>query len=146
MQMQKKAAFSMIEIMVVMMIIGTIVAALGPQVVKWMRAASKNEIMLKFSAIKNGLNEYKMALGKFPTTREGLKALVENPNPSDDRYKRSGLNWPLLEEKEVQDKAGNEFMYNCPVEKFKDRYKYYELIWYGPSGAEDDPEQLTEGA
>lgn len=146
MQMHKRAAFTMIEIMVVIMIIGSMFAILGPRVIGYIRAGEKNEITLKFAGIRGALNEYRMALGKYPTSREGLKALVENPNPNDDRYKRSGLNWPLLSEKEIQDKAGNDFIYNSPVEKNKDRYKFYELIWYGPTGAEDDPAQIVEGA
>jgi hypothetical protein len=87
-----------------------------------------------------------MELGAFPNSREGLRALVENPRPNDDRYKRAESKWPFLKEENLVDQAGNEIVYNCPPEMFKGKYKTYELVYLGPTQSEDDPERLDAGA
>jgi len=146
-RMRNNQAFSMMEIMVVIFIIGLLAATLGPRVVKWMSAGEKTAVKLKLSNIKNALNEYRMALGEFPSSREGLRALIENPKPNDERYRRINSQWPFLEGgDESLTQGGVEFEYNRPPVKFKNKYKFYEVIYPGQSGSEDDPDMQEVGA
>ena len=146
-RMRNSAAFSMMEIMVVIFIIGILAATLGPRVVKYMGKGEQTEIKLRLTNIKNALNEYRMALGQFPSSREGLRALIENPRPNDERYRRV-KDWPFLEGGEDSlSKAGIEFIYNSPPVRFKNKgYKYYEVIYPGPSGDDEDPAMQEVGA
>ena len=133
-------AFTMLEILVVVALIGVIMAFVAPRIMKYMNQAGKAEIKFKCAGIKEGLNEYRLEFGMFPTTREGLRALVENPRPNDDRFKRSADKWPFVKPDTITDKAGNEFTYHCPAEKFKNKYRYFEILYLGPTQSEDDPE------
>lgn len=136
-------AFTLFELIVVIALIGVIAAFILPRAARWLGQAGKAEVTLKFAAIKEALNEYKYELGVFPTTREGLRALITNPKPGDERYRRSDR-WPYLKEDQLSYK-GNDFMYRCPPEKFKGKYKYYELIYLGPTQSEDDPDRTDDG-
>ncbi len=142
--MKSKNAFTMFEMMIVIMLLGVIMAFVGPRMVKYLGQAGKADIQLRFAAVKEALNEYKMVFGVYPATREGLKALVNNPRPNDDRYKREADRWPFVKENMIADKAGNEFEYRCPPEK-KGKYKYYELMYLGPTQSETDPERVDDG-
>jgi type II secretion system protein G len=132
------SAFTMIEMMVVLFIIGFIAAIVVPQVTKYMRSAEEARMKLRMSTIKSALMNYKMEFGVFPTTRDGgLTALFENPKPSNETYRKAEREgkWPFIAEGE---KSIEEVIYNCPPEKFPNKYRSYEIIWIG-RGTEDEP-------
>jgi general secretion pathway protein G len=140
--MKLSKAFTMIEMMVVLMIIGFIAAIVIPQVAKYMRSATEAKMQLKMSTIKAALMAYRMDFGAYPTSRDGgLRALVENPRPNDEEYRKAEREgkWPYITGGEKGIIAENEeFIYNNPPEKFKNKYHYYEIIWIG-RGTEDEP-------
>jgi len=135
-------AFSLIEIMVVIFIIGLLLAVLGPRVIKFLGKGEKAAIKLKLNNIKTALTEYRMATGEYPSSREGLQALVENPKPNDERYRRLNSQWPFLEGGDDSlNQAGVPFEYNRPPVRFKDKYKFYEVIYPGESADEEDMQE-----
>lgn len=138
----------MFEMLIVVFIIGTILALVGPNIARWWMKAEETEIKLKMTNIKSALNEYRMEFGNFPSTRDGLRALVENPHQYDEKYRKAEREgkWPFVAKGEegITDKLGIEFIYNCPPEKFRDKYRFYEIMWIG-KGTEDDP-SLHDGA
>jgi type II secretion system protein G len=144
MKIRMKQAFTMIEMMVVIFIIGIIMALVVPQVAKYRRSAEETEIKLKVANIQAALAAYRMEFGEYPNNREGLMALVENPRPNDEQYRRveRAKKWPFVVggEKGIEDNAHNEFIYHCPPEKYRNKYRYYEILWIG-GGTEDDPEK-----
>ena len=142
--MKVKKAFTMIEMLIVIMLLGVVLAFVAPRIAKYIGQAGAADIKLRFAAVKEALNEYKMEIGVYPTTREGLKALVNNPRPNDDRYKRLADRWPFIKEDRIADKSGNEFEYHCPPEK-KGKHKYFELLYLGPTQSETDPDRLEDG-
>ena len=139
----RRPGFTMIEMLIVIALIGTLFAFIGPRLMRYMTQAEESEIKLKFAAIKEALMTYRLELGTYPSTREGLKALVQNPRPSDQAYTSKARKWPFVEEDKIRDKRGEEFIYHSPAEKLKG--KQFEIIWVGEKGTEDDP-QLIEGA
>ena len=131
-------AFTMIEMMVVLFIIGFIAAIVVPKVGQYMRSAEEARMRLRMSNIKSSLMSYRMEFGAYPTSREGgLNALLENPRPNDEVYRKAERErkWPFVTETE---KALEDIIYNCPPEKFANKYREYELIWLG-KGTEDEP-------
>jgi len=139
--------FTMMEIMVLLFIIGILMALIGPRVAKYFRAAQETEIKLKMSNIQAALMSYRMEFGSFPSTRDGLRSLLENLHTNDEQFKRAERagKWPFLSggEKSITDSSGIDFIYNCPPEKYKNKYRSYEIMWIG-KGSEDEPE-LDDG-
>jgi general secretion pathway protein G len=145
MKIRSNSGFSMMEMIVVIGLIGAILAYIGPKIAQYITKSEDAQIKLKMSGIKEALQEYRMEFGAYPTSREGLRALVENPRPNDERYKRAANKWPFLKEDQIADKAGNDFMYSCPPERFKGKYKQFEIVHLGPTQSEDDPERKDDG-
>jgi hypothetical protein len=86
-----------------------------------------------------------MDLGDFPTQREGLKALVENPRPNDDTFRRKG-HWPYVDGgDDAISQGGIDFIYNRPAIKNKGTYKYLEIIYPGTTGDDNDPSAQSTG-
>jgi general secretion pathway protein G len=140
-----RKAFTLFEMMIVLTLIGVIIAFVVPQITRYLRQAGQAEVKLKFNRIKQALLEYKQTFQVYPTTREGLHALITNPRPNVEAFKREADKWPFLDEKDITDKAGNEYVYHCPPERHKGQYRSFELIYLGPTQAEGDPEGYVDG-
>ena len=143
-----KSAFTMMEMLVVITIIGILLAFMGPGIMKYLKKGKETEVSLKFNNIKSALISYKMEFGRFPTKEEGgLEALVKNPHPNDDKYRRkeaAGF-WPVVKDSGTVEQDGLPFIYNMPPQKFKDKYRYYEVIWLGETNSEEDPGLKADG-
>jgi general secretion pathway protein G len=142
---RSKEAFTLLEMMVVLVLMGVIMAFVIPRVTNYLRQTGKAEIKFKIERIKEALIDYKMTFGVYPTTREGLHALVANPRPNVEVFRRNADKWPMVKEEEIADKAGNPFIYNCPPTRNKGSYRSLELIYLGPTQTEGDPEGYVDG-
>jgi general secretion pathway protein G len=145
MQMRNSGAFTFFEIMMVLVIIGILSAIFYPKIRQQFGKAEQATTKLKLAAIKNSLTQYRAEVGKFPSTKEGLQALVTCPDPNNEHYKKIASSWPFLKTEDITDRAGVEFTYHCPPEKFKDRYKYYEILYLGPTQSEDAEDLIADG-
>ena len=76
--------------------------------------------------------EYKMDMGRYPTKREGgIRALIDKPSIKGAEDWRG----PYLErEDDLLDKWGHEIEYNAPPVKYKNKFRYLEIISYGADG------------
>ncbi|MFH0898821.1 MAG: type II secretion system protein GspG [bacterium] len=129
---QKKDAFTLIEIMVVVFIIGLLAAMMGPRIMKVMTGGQTSAAQSGCIALKNAIIEYKMDTGQFPKT---LEDLVKNTGGV------SKWNGPYLEGKTSidPDPWGNDYIYNKPPKVF-DKYKSFEIISYGGDQGEGEPQ------
>jgi len=135
MQVVKKDAFTIMEILVVVFIIGLLATLIGPRVVDLLRRGKTTATQATLHSIKGALSEYQMDVGHFPSTRHGLQALVENV----ENHKKWNGSYLAGQEDVPQDSWGFDFIYNRPPEHFKKRFRYFEVISYGPEG-EGSPE------
>jgi general secretion pathway protein G len=140
-----KQAFTMFEMLAVIALIGVIMAFVLPRVQQWMGKSGEADIKFRMTEIKEALALYKMEFGVFPTTREGLRALISNPRPNVEHFKKNEDKWPFIREERIMDRAGNEFVYHCPPERFKNKYKHYEVLYLGPTQSPDDPDAKDDG-
>ena len=130
MNMRKSAGFTLMEILVVISILMFLIGFLIPKLMQQMGRADESKIKLKMDTLKSALLTYKLDFGNYPNSKEGLKALLENPRPSDPRYSAQKNKWPYVSDSgDIEDANGNEFIYHCPPEKFKGQYKSFEIIW-----------------
>ncbi|MDD4938746.1 MAG: type II secretion system major pseudopilin GspG [Candidatus Omnitrophica bacterium] len=122
----RKSAFTLIELMLVVIIIGTLVAMVMPRLTgrgeQARVAAAQADI---YSNIATALKLYELDNGSFPSSQEGLAALMNRPGSANN------WNGPYLEKKPV-DPWGREYKYNSPGERRSD----YDLYSLGKDGVE----------
>ena len=132
--MVKNKAFTMIEILVVLGIIGFLMAFIGPRVMRYRDKSEIFQLKLKMSQVKDSLLEYKQDMGHYPLKREGgIQALLYKPTtPGSDKWDGKYLS----SEDDISDGDGNVFELNIPPVQSKD-FKRFEIIAPHPSGEED---------
>lgn len=127
-----KRGFTLIEIMLVVIIIGALVAMVMPRLTgrgeQARSAAAEADIR---SNIATALKLYELDNGNFPTTEEGLGALLTKPS--------SATNWngPYLEKKPI-DPWGREYKYKSPGDHRAGDYDLYSVGKDGVEGTADD--------
>lgn len=126
-------AFTLIELMLVVVIIGALVAMVMPRLTGRGEQARMTAAGADINAnIATGLKLYELDNGNFPSTGEGLGALLAKPS--------SARNWngPYLERKPL-DPWGRDYEYKSPGEHRKTDYDLYTL---GKDGVES-PDDVT---
>jgi general secretion pathway protein G len=76
----KQSGFTLIEIMVVVIIIGILVAMVAPQVMGRIDQAQTTRVQSDLRAVENALKFYRLDNFAYPTSEQGLQALVTRPN------------------------------------------------------------------
>jgi general secretion pathway protein G len=102
--------FTLIEIMVVVIIIGLLAAIIGPQVMGRVDDAKITKVQSDLQAIESGLTLYKLDNFRYPSTEQGLRALVEKPADPNVRNWKTGGYLKRLN----KDPWGNDYQYASP--------------------------------
>ncbi len=118
--------FTLLELVMVLVIIGVILAMVGPRVFTNLGRANAEVAKTKMEQIAGQLELFKLDVGRYPTTQEGLGALLTAP---------SGLaNWngPYIRDaKLLKDPWSNDFLYRSPGEKGP-----FDILSFGADGKE----------
>jgi general secretion pathway protein G len=104
-----KKAFSLIEIMIVIVILGLIASLVVPNLIGQSEKAKEKLVCVQMKSLKDSLDSFKIEEGSYPTTQEGLEALIKNPNPQ--KYKNYPQNGFLSSKKLPKDPWGNDYIY-----------------------------------
>ncbi len=75
---QQERGFTLIEIMVVVIIIGLLAALVGPKFFGKISTAKQNAAKAQIELFGTALDTFRLDVGRYPTTEEGLKALRKN--------------------------------------------------------------------
>ncbi len=121
--------FTLIEIMVVIVILALLAALVGPKIIGRSDDAKIADAKVQIRNIETALKLYKLDNSVFPTTEQGLQALVTKPTIGaiPKNYKAEGY----LESKSVpKDPWGNDYVYLSPGANGD-----YDLCSYGADGA-----------
>lgn len=107
----RQTGFSLLEIMVVVVIIGILVATIAPNLFGETDRARLTRLKVDINALEDALERYKMENFNYPTTDQGLQALVEKPNiPPEPKHFKPGGYVKRLQ----QDPWGNDYQYISP--------------------------------
>lgn len=86
-----KKAFSLMELMVVIIILGLLAAFVLPNLTGQSEQAKRKLACIQMESLAGNLRMFRLDNGRYPTTEEGLNALAQNPNPEDLRsFPRGG--------------------------------------------------------
>lgn len=137
---RSQAGFTLIELLVVLIIIGILAGYIGPRIMSRPEEARRTKAALQIGGIETGLKMYKLDNGYYPTTEQGLQALVEAPTAG--RLPQKWRDGGYLESRNIpKDPWGNEFVYLSPGLNGD-----FDLSSYGPdaeSGGEGDDADIN---
>ena len=126
----KQGGFTLIEIMVVVVILGILAAAVVPKIMSRPEQARIEKAKHDVTALESALNIYKLDNYKYPSTDQGLEALVSKPSgsPLPRNYKKGGYIKKLN-----KDPWGQEYLYLNPG-----THGEFDLYSLGPDNQPSD--------
>lgn len=106
-----RAGFTLIEIMVVVVILGLLAALVVPKLMGTTETAKKTQTQVQIKGIEQALELFKLDNGFYPTTDQGLAALVKAPETGrvPKNYRKGGYLGSV-----PKDAWGNDFAYVAP--------------------------------
>lgn len=144
-QERKRRGFTLVELMVVLAILVLLVAMVGPRLLGTQKKADVKATIQQVENLANCLNLYAVDNRTFPTSEEGLKALLEQPTESTTVTTQSTNRWdgPYLDAEELPlDPWGNAYGYEFPPTHGK--RKDFPNIWStGPDGEDNTGDDIT---
>jgi general secretion pathway protein G len=125
MKTKRQRGFTLIELLVVLAILAMLAALVVPRVFKNLDKAKVDTAKAQIAALESALGSYRLDVGSFPTTDQGLQALRTRPVGVE--------NWdgPYLPKDIPLDPWKHPYAYRCPSE-----HGDYEIISYGADGRE----------
>src|SRR5215831_9873755 len=118
--------FTLVEILVVITIIALIMALVGPRVLNYLTESKVKAAKIQIESLSSALDLYFLDAGQYPSSAEGLNALVQRPG--------NALAWngPYLKGTTVpNDPWGRPYLYRVPGQSGT-----YDIISYGADGQE----------
>jgi len=123
---QREAGFTLVEMLVVIAIIGLIMGLIGPRVLNYLSESKVKAAKIQLQSFASALDLYFLDAGRFPSSAEGLSALVrQTPGVA-------AWNGPYLKGGSVPNDPWNHaYIYRSPGERGP-----YDIVSYGSDGQE----------
>jgi general secretion pathway protein G len=118
--------FTLVEILVVITIIALIMSVVGPRVLNFLSESKVKATRIQLESLSSALDLYFLDTGRYPSTSEGLKALLERPG--------NAIGWggPYLKGNVVPDDPwGRSYIFHSPGQSGS-----YDIVSYGADGQE----------
>lgn len=126
-----QAGMTLIEIIIVIALLGTLMAIIVNNLTSSQDEALIDQTRIQMQVVKQQLQLYRVHMKAYPSTEQGLNALIDNPNGSK--------NWrgPYIEAEKLDDPWGNPFEYEAIGRKFK-------ITSGGPNGSIGDEDDISD--
>jgi len=121
-RLSNEKGFTLIELLVVLVILGLLAALVGPQLFPKLGKGKQSAAKAQIELFGQALDQFRLDVGRYPTSQEGLAALVTN----------SGIDkWegPYLKKGLPNDPWGRPYIYTCPG-----THGEYDIVSYGRDG------------
>ncbi len=130
-----KKGFTLIELLIVMVIIGLLASLVAPKLFNKLESSKVKTAKAQIEMIGTALDAFRLDVGRYPTTQEGLKVLWKNPG--------NIKNWdgPYLPKPIKDDPWGHPYIYKCPGEH--GAYDLYSLGADGKPGGKGENKDIT---
>lgn len=130
-----RAGFTLIELLVVIIVLGLLAGLVAPQILGRVSEARIKTARTQIEMLGVALDNYRLDNGSYPTTDQGLEALVTKPTRSP-----LPLSWrgPYLRKGVPEDPWGRPYIYRSPGEHSRGGYDLSSLGRDGQSGGEDE--------
>ncbi len=111
--------FTLVEILVVMVILGLLVALVGPRLFGHIGKSNTRAAKAQIELFATALDSFRLEVGRYPSTEEGLNSLWDLPDVED-------WNGPYLRKELPMDSWGNPYLYKSPGE-----HGDYDIMSFG---------------
>ncbi len=123
---RRARGFSLLELVIVLVILGTIMGLVAPRIFGNVEKAKQQEAKIKMEQLAGQLEILRLEAGRYPNSQEGLRALIEKPGSMDK------WNGPYIKDpSSLKDPWGNDFKYTSPGAKAA-----FEIASLGADGKE----------
>jgi general secretion pathway protein G len=132
--------FTLLEIMVVVVILSILALYVGPKIIGRPQEARINAAAMQIKSIETALKMYKLDNGVYPSTEQGLEALVQPPEIGQpaNNWRKGGY---MDKGKIPKDPWGNDYLYLSPGVNNTDGF---DLFSYGPDGQPGGEEENAD--
>ncbi|MGC2459129.1 MAG: type II secretion system major pseudopilin GspG [Gallionellaceae bacterium] len=134
----RTGGFTLLELLVVLVILALLGSIVGPKVVGYLGTSKSKAAKLQIQQFGESLDLYKMEVGNYPSTQDGLAALVQAPSGA------TGWNGPYVKGANTvpKDPWGNDYHYESPGQHTAD-YDIYTLGADNREGGEGENKDIN---
>jgi len=131
----REGGFTLLELLVVMVIIGLLAGYVGPRFFAQIGKSEIKTARAQIDALEKGLDQYRLDVGRYPTTEQGLQALIQAP-PETARWQG-----PYLRKAVPLDPWGKPYQYVHPGKQGD--FDLYSFGTDGQPGGEGEAADIT---
>jgi general secretion pathway protein G len=131
---KNRTGFTLIELLLVLVILATLAAIVTPKFTKRSEQARITAARTQIAQLEVALDAFEIDIGRYPSSSDGLKALVEKPSDAE------GWQQPYLKRDVPKDPWGNEYVYRYPGQYNEEGYDLYS---FGPDRKQGGGDDIT---